>query len=301
MRGDCWGTLLILLGFMDLGWPRVCRRSTSVLFRYGKALCSAKLGHLYVYSGMARPYTLPSWDTSMLIQVWQCLMLCQAETLVCLFRYGKALCSAKLRHLYVYSGMVRPYALPSWDTCMFIQVWQGLTLCQVDILVCLFRYGKALCSAKLRHLYVYSGMVRPYALPSWDTCMFIQVWQGLTLCQVETLVWQGLTLCQLRHLYINSGMAMPYALSSWDTCMFIQVWQCLMLCQAETLVCLFRYGKALCSVKLIHLYVYSGMARPYALSSWDTCMFIQVWQGLMLCQADTLVCLFRYGNVMVPW
>ena len=23
-----------MLGFMDLGWPRVCRRSTSVLFNY---------------------------------------------------------------------------------------------------------------------------------------------------------------------------------------------------------------------------------------------------------------------------
>ena len=32
MRGDCWGTWLIMLGFMDLGWPRVCRRSMSVLF-----------------------------------------------------------------------------------------------------------------------------------------------------------------------------------------------------------------------------------------------------------------------------
>ena len=31
MRGDCWGTWLIMLGFMDLGWPRVCRRSTAVL------------------------------------------------------------------------------------------------------------------------------------------------------------------------------------------------------------------------------------------------------------------------------
>ena len=31
MRGGCWGTWLIMLGFMDLGWPRVCRRSTSVL------------------------------------------------------------------------------------------------------------------------------------------------------------------------------------------------------------------------------------------------------------------------------
>ena len=31
MRGDCWRTWLIMLGFMDLGWPRVCRRSTSVL------------------------------------------------------------------------------------------------------------------------------------------------------------------------------------------------------------------------------------------------------------------------------
>ena len=30
MSGDCWGTWLITLGFMDLGWPRVCRRSTSV-------------------------------------------------------------------------------------------------------------------------------------------------------------------------------------------------------------------------------------------------------------------------------
>ena len=32
MRGDCWGTRLIMLGFMDLGWPRVCRRSMSVLY-----------------------------------------------------------------------------------------------------------------------------------------------------------------------------------------------------------------------------------------------------------------------------
>ena len=32
MRGDCWGTCLIMLGFMDLGWLRVCRRPTSVLF-----------------------------------------------------------------------------------------------------------------------------------------------------------------------------------------------------------------------------------------------------------------------------
>ena len=31
-RDDCWGTWLIMLGFMDLGWPRVCRRSTSVLW-----------------------------------------------------------------------------------------------------------------------------------------------------------------------------------------------------------------------------------------------------------------------------
>ena len=32
MRGDCWGTWLIMLGFMDLRWSRVCRRSTSVLY-----------------------------------------------------------------------------------------------------------------------------------------------------------------------------------------------------------------------------------------------------------------------------
>ena len=31
MRGDCLATSLIMLGFMDLGWPRVCRRPTSVL------------------------------------------------------------------------------------------------------------------------------------------------------------------------------------------------------------------------------------------------------------------------------
>ena len=32
MRGHCWGTWLIMLGFMDLRWPRVfCRRSTPVL------------------------------------------------------------------------------------------------------------------------------------------------------------------------------------------------------------------------------------------------------------------------------
>ena len=33
MRGDCWGTWLIMLGCMDLGWPRVCRRSASVLLK----------------------------------------------------------------------------------------------------------------------------------------------------------------------------------------------------------------------------------------------------------------------------
>ena len=41
MRGDFLGTRLIMLGFMDLGWPRVCRCSTSVLFigfRPGKVL-----------------------------------------------------------------------------------------------------------------------------------------------------------------------------------------------------------------------------------------------------------------------
>ena len=32
MIGNCWGTWLIMLGFMDLGWPRVCRRLTSVLY-----------------------------------------------------------------------------------------------------------------------------------------------------------------------------------------------------------------------------------------------------------------------------
>ena len=31
MRGDCLATSLIMLGFMDLGWPRVCRHPTSVL------------------------------------------------------------------------------------------------------------------------------------------------------------------------------------------------------------------------------------------------------------------------------
>ena len=36
MRGDCWGTWLIMLGFMDLGWPRVCRRSALVLLKYVK-------------------------------------------------------------------------------------------------------------------------------------------------------------------------------------------------------------------------------------------------------------------------
>ena len=35
MIGNCWGTWLIMLGFMDLGWPRVCRRLTSVLFCLG--------------------------------------------------------------------------------------------------------------------------------------------------------------------------------------------------------------------------------------------------------------------------
>ena len=153
-------------------------------------------------------------------------MLCQGETLVFLFRYGKALCSVKLRHLFVYSGMVRPYALPSWDTCMFIQVWQGPMLCQGGTLVFLFRYGKALCSAKLRHLYVYSGMA--------------------------------------------------------------------MLCQAQTLVCLFRYGKALRSAKLRHFYVNSGMAMPYALPSWDTCMFItrgQFWpSGIVVACVCLCVC-----------
>ena len=31
LRGDYWGTWLIMLEFMDLGWPRVCRHSASVL------------------------------------------------------------------------------------------------------------------------------------------------------------------------------------------------------------------------------------------------------------------------------
>ena len=40
MRGDCWGTWLIMLGFMDLGWPRVCRCSCqeSVLISQWKVL-----------------------------------------------------------------------------------------------------------------------------------------------------------------------------------------------------------------------------------------------------------------------
>ena len=38
MRGDCWGTWLIMLGFMDLGWPRVCRRPTSVLLLWWQQL-----------------------------------------------------------------------------------------------------------------------------------------------------------------------------------------------------------------------------------------------------------------------
>ena len=38
LRGDWWGTWLIILGFMDLGWPRVCRRSTSVLVCHGCTL-----------------------------------------------------------------------------------------------------------------------------------------------------------------------------------------------------------------------------------------------------------------------
>ena len=38
MIGNCWGTWLIMLGFMDLGWPRVCRRSTSVLLSYTTGL-----------------------------------------------------------------------------------------------------------------------------------------------------------------------------------------------------------------------------------------------------------------------
>ena len=34
MRGDCLARWLIMLGFMDLGWPRVCRRPTSVLLYF---------------------------------------------------------------------------------------------------------------------------------------------------------------------------------------------------------------------------------------------------------------------------
>ena len=46
MRGNCWGTWLIMLGFMDLRWPRVCRRSTSVLLpnAYG-SVCIRHLRH----------------------------------------------------------------------------------------------------------------------------------------------------------------------------------------------------------------------------------------------------------------
>ena len=47
MRNErTWGTWLIMLGFMDLGWPRVCRRSASVLLtHWGRVthICVSKL------------------------------------------------------------------------------------------------------------------------------------------------------------------------------------------------------------------------------------------------------------------
>ena len=44
MRGDCLATWLIMLGFMDLGWPRVCRRSTSVLLH--SVIAHTPTGHV---------------------------------------------------------------------------------------------------------------------------------------------------------------------------------------------------------------------------------------------------------------
>ena len=39
MRGDCLATWLIMLGFIDLGWTRICRRPTS------------NVGLVYIYWG----------------------------------------------------------------------------------------------------------------------------------------------------------------------------------------------------------------------------------------------------------
>ena len=69
MRGDCWGTWLIMLGFMDLGWPRVCRRPTSVLFFFFSCdqaalqmvfsvRLSVRLSHLFDYV----PIIVSSWN-----------------------------------------------------------------------------------------------------------------------------------------------------------------------------------------------------------------------------------------------
>ena len=47
MIGNCWGTWLILFGFMDLGWPRVCRCSTSVLYYFIFNIFISHIKNLY--------------------------------------------------------------------------------------------------------------------------------------------------------------------------------------------------------------------------------------------------------------
>ena len=60
MRGDCWGTWLIMLGFMDLGWPRDCRRSASVLY---KLWYSRSVAYINVSSLVFQTMLLLHWLT----------------------------------------------------------------------------------------------------------------------------------------------------------------------------------------------------------------------------------------------
>ena len=69
MRGDCWGTWLIMLGFMDLGWPRVYRRSTSVLFNFLDSPVFKEDMNIYVMQSQSfcediyvTPKCIWSWD-----------------------------------------------------------------------------------------------------------------------------------------------------------------------------------------------------------------------------------------------
>ena len=71
MRGDCWGTWLIMLGFMDLGWPRVCRRPTSVLYN----LCIWYLSKVGSYQH-DHYFLLDDWIKKKILPLYLPMALC---------------------------------------------------------------------------------------------------------------------------------------------------------------------------------------------------------------------------------